>query len=256
MSQLHPAMKTTRAEKLARAEDKRRLVMNFLASGEVYSTVSVLAGVMGVREQTAQPLLKRMVEEKLLRVDKNAVPFSNLKLWGITAHGLAIAESSHEKCTEFCVGKTSAGFVEHHLDGQRVRLDLERNGWTNYVPGKILMQENELRKGKCIPDALATRPDGCRVAIEIERHVKSRTRLGQVIAGHLQQIDKKQYEYVFYFTPHRVALARAFLSVPAIKVGDRWEILSDAHRSKIKIMDMDFFGKKIPSAGAIFDHTL
>jgi hypothetical protein len=33
----------TRAQKLARAEDKRRLVMDFLGSGEVYSTISVLA---------------------------------------------------------------------------------------------------------------------------------------------------------------------------------------------------------------------
>lgn len=41
--ELHPSMRMTRAQKLARAEDKRRLVMDFLGSGEVYSTISVLA---------------------------------------------------------------------------------------------------------------------------------------------------------------------------------------------------------------------
>jgi hypothetical protein len=41
--ELHPSMRMTRAQKLARAGDKRRLVMDFLGSGEVYSTISVLA---------------------------------------------------------------------------------------------------------------------------------------------------------------------------------------------------------------------
>lgn len=48
MTALHPAMKMTRAEKIERAEEKRRRVMHFLAGGEVYSTITILSRVMGV----------------------------------------------------------------------------------------------------------------------------------------------------------------------------------------------------------------
>ena len=254
--ELHPSMRMTRAQKLARAEDKRRLVMDFLGSGEVYSTISVLARLMGVSEQTAQPVLKRLVEEKMLKVEKNAIPFSNLKLWGISAHGLALTETSHPKCPEFSVGKTSASFVAHHIEGQHVRLDLELAGWTNYIPGKLLMVENSQRKNKCIADAQVTRPDERLAAIEIERHVKSRARLALVIAAHLQQIVEKRYEYVYYFTPHRVALERAFLLVLAIRMDGAWVKLTAAHRSRFKILDMDFFRKGRFNYSVIIDPTL
>lgn len=246
----------TRAQKLARAEDKRRLVMNFLASGEVYSTIPVLARLMGVSEQTAQPVLKKLVEEKMLKVEKNAVPFSNLKLWGISAHGLAITDTAHPKCREFSVGKTSPFFIAHHIEGQHVRLDLERAGWRSYTPGKILMGENCLRRNKCIADALATSPDGRRVALEIERNIKSETRMGSAMAAHMQQFIEKNYDCVYYFTPHREALERVFLKVAYVKMDNTWIKLTDSHRARFKIMDMDFFRKSSSSAGVIVDNTL
>lgn len=253
---LHPAMKMTRAEKLARAEEKRRRVMHFLASGEGYSTISILSRVMGVSEQTALPALKKLVEERMLRVDKNAVPFSNLKLWGISDHGLAVTETADPRCSAFVVGRTSPNFVAHHIDGQHVRLNLEQVGWTNYVPGRLLLANNDQRQHKCIPDALVTSPNGCKVAIEIERHVKSRTRLAQVIAAHLQQVRAGQYKYVYYFTPHHVALERAFLSVPAIKIDVHWVKLTDGHRSIFRIFDMDSSPKEIANQRVIIDLTL
>lgn len=256
MLQLHPAMKMTRAEKLARAEEKRRRVMHFLASGEVYSTISVLAWLMEVSEQTALPVLKKLVEEKMLRVDKNAVPFSNLKLWGISDHGLAVTETAHPKCTAFTVGKTSASFVAHHIDGQHVRLALELAGWTNYTPGRLLLVDNDQRKNKCIPDALVINPNGCKVAIEIERHVKSRARLAQVISAHLRQLEEEQYECVYYCTPHRAALERAFSSISAVKLDGVWVKFTDVHRSKFKILDMDLFRKKKTNSCVLVDYTL
>lgn len=58
--------------------------------------------------------------------------------------------------------------VAHHLDIQMARLQAERQGWTGWVPGDRLPAGLVMR-----PDAVAVDPQGNRIAIEIERHVKT-----------------------------------------------------------------------------------
>ena len=84
-TQLHPALKMTYTEKIERAAHKRAALLDFLASGEVFTTVAMAAELLQLSEQTVQPMLKRLVAEQILRVDTKAVPFSKTKLWGIHA---------------------------------------------------------------------------------------------------------------------------------------------------------------------------
>jgi hypothetical protein len=237
MTKLHPALKMTYAEKMERADQKRTLLLNFLASGEVFTTIAIAAELLQLSEQTVQPMLKRLVAGQILRVDAKAVPFSKTKLWGITAHGLALTESSNPKCNEFRVGRTHPGFLEHHLDCQFVRIVMQRNGWTNWVPDKLLRDVNSKRLNK-IPDGLAIRPDGCRVAIEVERNIKSKTRMQEMMAGHIQQFEEDLYDAIYYFTPHLAALKRVFQSVTEVKLNGRSEKVTEMYRSRFMLLDI------------------
>jgi len=236
-TKLHPALKMTYTEKVERAAHKRAVLLDFLASGEVFTTVAMAAELLQISEQTVQPMLKRLVAEQILRVDTKAVPFSKLKLYGITVHGLALTESANPKCNEFRVGRTKPGFLGHHLDCQIVRIVMQRNGWTNWVPDKLLRGENSKRLNT-IPDGLATMPDGCRVAVEIELNIKSKPRMTDRVAGHIHQMVKGHYAKVYFFTPHLAALKRVFKSVEAIKMDGVFVKISAYHRSRFILLDI------------------
>lgn len=234
---LNPALKMSYQEKQKRAADKRRVLLGFLASGEVYTTLSIVAELLQITERTALRLLKTLTAEKILRADLKAVPFSNLKIYGITAHGIGITESAHPRCREFFTGTINPNYLAHHLEGQHIRITLERAGWTDFVPGKLLYIDNEKRL-KALPDALVTRPDGRRIAIEIERNIKSHKRMAEVVGAHLQQIIAGHYALVHYFTPHQSALERVFQRVDFVIVGAEKIKLNDSHRARFKIFDI------------------
>jgi len=237
-TKLHPALKMTYTQKIERAAHKRTVLLDFLASGEVFTTVAMAAELLQISEQTVQPMLKRLVAEQILRVDTKAVPFSKLKLYGITVHGLALTESANPMCNEFRVGRTKPGFLGHHLDCQFVRIVMQqRNGWTNWVPDKLLRGENSKRLNT-IPDGLATMPDGRRVAVEIELNIKSKPRMTDMMAGHIHQMVKGHYSKVYFFTPHLAALKRVFKSVEAIKMDGFLVKISEYHRSRFILMDI------------------
>jgi hypothetical protein len=235
-----PALTMTNAEKRQRAALKRRTLVGFLASGEVYTTLSVAAELLQTSERNALRLLQTLVEERILKIDEKVVPGSNLKLYGITAHGLALTESAYPQAREFQIGKTNPGWVPHHIEGQKVRIRAEHAGWTGWIPGKLLLVDNEQRLKK-LPDALCVRPDARRVAVEIERYVKSKKRMADVVAAHLQQIVAKRYDFVYYFSPHKSALERALDGVQFVIVDANKVKLNDSHRARFKVFDIQYW---------------
>jgi DNA-binding Lrp family transcriptional regulator len=235
---VHAALQISYSEKQQRAAEKRRILLDFLASGEVYTTLSIISTLLKTSEDTALRLVKKLTDEKILRADLKAVPFSNLKVYGITAHGLAITENAHAKCREFYPGSLNPSYLMHHIEGQKVRITLERAGWNNYIPGKLLYVENEKRM-KSLPDALITRPDGKIVAIEIERTIKSHKRMMEVVGAHIQQIVAGHYTAVYYFTPHLSGLERLMNRVESVQCGSEKIKLNDSHRARFKLFCMD-----------------
>lgn len=234
---LTTALSMSYAEKQARAAEKRRVFMSFLASGEVYTTLAVSAELLQTSERTALRFLQKLLKEKLIKVDENVVSHTTLKLWGISDHGINMTESAHPKAKPFALSRTNPSWVQHHIDGQLIRIRAERAGFTRYIPGKLLMVTNEQRLKK-LPDALVTRPDGRHVAVEIERYVKSRKRMADVISAHLSQIISGQYDFVYYFTPHKFALDRAFVAVQFIRIEGKQIQLSENHRARFKTFDL------------------
>ena len=233
---LNPALSMTYAQKQERAANKRRLLLDFLASGESYTSPAIVAELLQTTERTARRFLNSLSEEKILRADLKAVPFSNLKIYGLTAHGIGITANAHPKCREFFTGSLNPNYLAHHLTGQQIRIKLERAGWSNWVPGKLLYVDNALRLKK-LPDALATRPDGQRCAIEVERFCKSQKRMALIIAEHLKQILASHYAVVYYFSPTPDTLKRLFQSIEFVILDGEKKRLSEANRTRFKILD-------------------
>lgn len=241
-----PTLEMTYQEKQRRAKFKRKTLLNFLASGEVYTILSIVAELLETSERNALRLLQSMAQEKLIKVDEGIVPHSNLKLWGITGHGLAMSESAHPACREFELGKTNPGWVTHHVECQHIRIVAERNGWTGWVPGKLLHLKNGQGLKK-IPDFLMTRPQvpGSNSAVtykacgELERYCKSPTRLSIAMGGHLMNVVSGHYDFIYYFVYDKAAQERAFNRVKFLIVDGKKVLLNDSHRSRFKVYEID-----------------
>ena len=233
----NPALKMSPVERQQRSAEKRAAVLNFLASGEQWSTLSVLSELLQTSERNALRLLQKLTEEKLLKVDDRVLPHLRLKLYGLSDHGIAMV-GADVKMKAFCIGRTNPSQVEHHLQSQLIRIRAERAGWTNWVPGKTLYVENATRLKK-LPDSLSNRPDGRRVAVEIERFVKSQKRLTDIMGLHLAQIVAGKYDLVYYFSPHPEAQMRAFNKIQFAHLENQKVKLNDSHRARFKVFSLE-----------------
>lgn len=227
---------TTR-EKKERAEFKRRTLLSFLCSGEQWTTLAVVAELLQTSERNALRLLKKLIDEHLIKVDVGIVHHSNLKLYGLTDHSIA-SFGAPANAKAFAIGRTNPSFVKHHIQGQLVRIKGERTGWCNWYPEKLLYVQNEMRLKK-IPDYLMTRPDGRKACGELERYTKSPKRLSDAMGAHLHQIVNGHYEVVYYFVPDVAAQERAFARVHFMNIDGNKVKLNETHRARFKIFEID-----------------
>lgn len=224
----------TRAEINARAQAKEQIVLSFLASGEVWTTVPILQLLLSLSPRRVHLLMQRMQRDQLVKsvaVDG----FGHTKLaFGITPTGLAFAENAAPDCPRF-ESLPSPQFMAHHLDTQRARLQAERAGWT-WKAGKLLYNSG-LQK---VPDALATSPAGEIVAIEIERTIKTPLRYQQIIPSALKDIKAGRYARVVYISPQgrADAVQRALHRVDVVKVSGESVRLTPAHWARFEFMNL------------------
>lgn len=223
------------SENMQRAEEKRQKILNFLARGEVYSTAQMIADHMSCSKSSAERTLAAMVSRKELNSEDHLVKGYRCKIFGITAHGLAIADALDFK--PFKLGKTSSLAINHHLQTQQARIAAERAGWTEWKPGKILYGLG-LKK---VPDAIAKAPSGVVVAIEIENQVKTIARIENIIAEHLQCVSQNKWREVHYLSPKNISIAlpKAFSKIQTIPIKSERVQLQQVHRNIFKFFDAD-----------------
>ena len=222
------------SDKQARAAEKRQAILEFLASGETYTTLAVAARVMGCSDRSAIRTLDALIRDGAMKSESLFVQSRRIRLFGITPHGLALANEFDSSYFE--PGRTNPSYVPHHLATQQARLAAEAGGWSGWQPGKTLGKAGFLK----VPDALATRPDGTTVAIEIERHAKTKKRYEQVISCHLQEITKKSWGEVHYLTPPELILPlqNIFQRIETIPVkGERVQLV-DKHRARFRFFSL------------------
>jgi hypothetical protein len=234
--------KTTYEQRMARAGAKRKMLLDFLAD-ETWTTQQIIERLLRCTRWTASRTLKAAERGKLIRVEK----VGRYMLYGIT--GAGVAETDKITMPEYEFGHVREHLIEHTLETQRARIEAEALDWRDWTPARRINNrpdEGERRKalmksGVKLPDAIVTRPDGRKVAIEIERTVKSRRRYGGVIANHITAILQKRYDLVHYISPTGKAgtLKRLFDSIPAVRLENQLRPLSDAQRSRFKFYNIE-----------------
>lgn len=222
-------------EKQSRAEAKRELVLKFLASGEVFSTVTILSRVISASPSCTTRTLDYLMRDGALKSEMHVIQCRHSYIYGITPHGLGLVGKFDVR--HFELGKTNAAYIPHHLATQVARLSAEEEGWNDWQPGKTLHGQS-LQK---VPDALATDPVEKRVAIEIERHIKTPKRYGEIISAHLQAITQKRWAEVHYLCPdglHKKVEA-AFAHIDSVFVKGERVPLQQKHRDCFKFFALD-----------------
>jgi len=224
----------TREQINARAQAKEKIVLDFLASGEVWTTEPILCRLLSLSARRVQVLLTRMARDGLVKSEK-VEGFGRLRrAWGITPTGIAFSENAAPDCPRF-ESLPSLQFMQHHLDTQRARLQAEAAGWT-WEAGKLLYAKGWNK----VPDALAISPQGERVAVEIERTIKTPLRYSQIIPQALRDVKAGRYDRVQYLSPQgrADAVSRALHRVTTVKVGGDNVKLTDAHWARFSFANL------------------
>ncbi len=222
-------------ERSARAEAKRTLILMFLASGEVYSIIQMVTRLLSCSASSAERTLSALVKDGALKTEQHLIGSRMSNIYGITSHGLALVDIFDRPY--FQLGRTNSAYIPHHLETQTARLNAEGAGWSSWQPGKALHN----RGFEKIPDALVISPAGIRVAIEIERHIKTPKRYSEIIAAHLQSITQRKWDEVHYISHAALfnKVAGAFQHIDSIPVhGDKVR-LEQKHRDRFKFFDLN-----------------
>lgn len=222
-------------EKRMRAQEKRSRILKFLSTGEVYTSLPLAARVMSCSISSAERTLHSLVRDGALKFEQHLVRSRKMKVYGISPHGQALAGQFESPCFE--VGRTNPSYIFHHLQTQQARLQAESAGWAGWQPGKALYKQNLLK----VPDALCISPVGKRVAIEIERHVKTRKRYEEIISAHLQAMSRKDWDEVHYLAASDlvIPLQKIFGRLETITVKGERVSLEDKHHARFKFFLLD-----------------
>ena len=190
-----------KAAQSLRISEKRDLINTFLKS-EIFSTPDILSQVVGMKGQGAHATLKAMVRDGLLRCGELPTGNKMQVIYGLTPHAAALASdfAAGEIVTYFEPGKVSCWTLQHSLFIQKLRLQLESEGWTNWQSDRQCRREAQKNESWLkVPDALATNPQGERVAIEVERSYKSLKRYPDILSSYLQMIRAGRLNKVHYY---------------------------------------------------------
>jgi hypothetical protein len=225
------------AERMQRQSVRHSLVMVFLRD-ETWTSSQVLTDLLGGSPALTSKTMAQLERHKYV-IRQEVEPLRQV-LWGITPHGLAHAWDDDEtmlKRAYFEPSKLSPLAIPHHLDIQRARLKAQRAGWSDWTPEPLLPRGLAKR-----PDAVVVASDGRKIAVEIERHVKTVKRYEAIFSVYLQAIRRGEYHEVHYLAESRKfagRLQRVFGLVTSVPVvGERIQ-LTEKHKAKFIVVALE-----------------
>lgn len=228
------------AERERRRRDKRDQVLRWLRLN-TWSTSEVLRKVVGFNSRQAiAKLLQGLCREELIRSATISGEFGRpVIIWGITTHGAALAALEGEPVSirTFEPSKVNPLTMQHALDIQVLQLRAQNGGWRwQAIDGELSRSEAKYA------DAVALRPDGGRVALEVERTVKTAKRYAEILIAHLEARKQGKWDWVYYLSPNAVISNRVRRSYEEIRValwrGKRIKV-TKAHLAPFKFYAYD-----------------
>ena len=185
-----------------RSAEKQQSIVDFLGSGEVWSSLFILTHVLKIEVHQTRVTLDRMVDNKLLK--KETLP-NGLTIYGITNTGIALVKDQ-TNAKPFQIGKTPQSTAAHHLLTQKVRLLLTSIKTTeDWLCGKAIFKNKNYHLITIADASFIFQGLSC--VLEIELFVKSHKRMKKILENYISDLTDTQYgkpllDRVYYFTPH------------------------------------------------------
>ena len=173
--------------------DNEHKILQFLLK-EKYSTSPILTSILGYKDRSSVlKILRRLEKKELIRKHKIDI-FRTL--YGITNNGLHVAQSDQDKITDwqyFEPSKVNPITLDHQLGIQKIHAICLKLG-LYFMPGRELGSRADSDK---ISDGVIN-IFGNKIALEMERHVKSRRRYDAVIYNYLKLVKTGEYQSILY----------------------------------------------------------
>ncbi|UCZ80438.1 molybdopterin-guanine dinucleotide biosynthesis protein MobC [Pectobacterium carotovorum] len=230
-------------ERRARNHEKIRVLLNFLRQ-ETYSDFKTLMLLFDYKNhKPLYLLLAKAIDTGLIQKHEINTRMVKTTLWGITNDGLSVVATPHEDGfpARFEPSKVTGWTLEHHLDNQLARLILEKKGAYGWISGACSTYRSRYEVYHR-PAGVITLPDGTVIAVETERHLKTKARYQAIITQHLITRTQKRWMYVFYIVPDpqiKRAIERMFNSVKYAIVNHQRIPLEAKHRHVFRVYTFD-----------------
>ncbi|QRN37480.1 MobC family replication-relaxation protein [Pectobacterium carotovorum] len=226
-------------ERRERHCEKIQILLNFLKE-ETYSDFKTLMLLFDYKNhKPLYLLLAKAIDTGLIQKHEINTRMVKTTLWGITNDGLSVVATPHEDGfpARFEPSKVTGWTLIQRLDRQLARLLLEKKGAYGWLSGA----DSTFRSRYEVyhrPAGVITLPDGTVIAVETERHLKTKARYQSIITNHLLARSQKHWMYVFYIVPDsqkKLALELLFNSIKHVIVNHQRIPLEAKHRHVFRV---------------------
>lgn len=201
--------------------EKERKILSFLLE-ERFSMTLVLAQLLKMTSNGTQKILNRMEAQEMIKahtIDFELSAWSQ-RIWGLTPKGLLLVTDKNESIKFFEVGRIKPITMMHSLALQRAKAIALGCGWGEWISSAKMLQSANLSRTTWmqVPDAVAMSPKGRKIAIELERTVKTPKRYVEILANYAEMISSGIIVEVIYICPENIAkrLERLFSRIEKI----------------------------------------
>lgn len=183
-------------DRQARAFEKEAAILDFLST-EIVSNVDVLSEHLRLSLRTTNTTLSRLEALGMIRRERLSYERSPVYILGITSRGqnrIAELKDRKPRGRTFLPRYVGLSSLPHRFDLQRLRVALTAAGATDWMPGVVFRTPS---KGEIVPDAVCKR-GGFRLAIELERTLKTQARYEEIFAKHFRLVEGKNWDQIVY----------------------------------------------------------
>ncbi|MDE8754590.1 MobC family replication-relaxation protein [Pectobacterium polaris] len=220
-----------------------RLLLTFLKE-ETYSDFKTLMLLFDYKNhKPLYLLLEKAIDMGFIQKQTFCTRMEKISLWGITNDGLAaiVTSDNEDFPARFEPSKVTGWTLMQRLDRQLARLLLEKKGaygWSSDADSTFRSRYKVYHR----PAEVITLPDGTVIAVETERHLKTKARYQAIITQHLITRTQKFWMYVFYIVPDpqiKRAIERIFNSVKYAIVNHQRIPLEAKHRNIFRVYTVE-----------------